>query len=193
MFIRALVCALVIACASSAAYARGGGHSYSSGSRSGGGHSHSSGGSRSGGGHSHSSGGSRSGGGHSHGSYRSSVGYHSAVVRGLRRTVGRSSHRVGVVSELHSRRAGYASRGSHSYNVGVSSGARDSRGRLMRSVAAKDAFKRNSPCPSTGRSRGACPGYVIDHIRALKRGGPDTPSNMQWQTIQAAKAKDKIE
>jgi hypothetical protein len=27
----------------------------------------------------------------------------------------------------------------------------------------------------------------------LKRGGADAPGNMQWQTIQAAKAKDKIE
>jgi hypothetical protein len=34
---------------------------------------------------------------------------------------------------------------------------------------------------------------VIDHVQALKHGGADTPSNMQWQTIEAAKAKDKIE
>ena len=37
------------------------------------------------------------------------------------------------------------------------------------------------------------PGYVIDHVVLLKRGGPDDPSNMQWQTTAAAKAKDKIE
>jgi hypothetical protein len=37
------------------------------------------------------------------------------------------------------------------------------------------------------------PGYVIDHIIALKRGGPDNPSNMQWQTIEEAKAKDRRE
>jgi hypothetical protein len=34
---------------------------------------------------------------------------------------------------------------------------------------------------------------VIDHVTALKRGGADAPANMQWQTVQAAKAKDKIE
>jgi hypothetical protein len=36
-------------------------------------------------------------------------------------------------------------------------------------------------------------GYVVDHVTPLKRGGSDSPSNMQWQTKQAAKAKDKWE
>jgi hypothetical protein len=71
--------------------------------------------------------------------------------------------------------------------------ARDSRGRIKRSTAAKDEFKREKPCPATGRRSGSCPGYVIDHVVALKRHGADAPSNMQWQTIQAARAKDKIE
>jgi hypothetical protein len=34
---------------------------------------------------------------------------------------------------------------------------------------------------------------VVDHIKALKRGGADDPSNMQWQTKAEAKAKDRIE
>lgn len=62
-----------------------------------------------------------------------------------------------------------------------------------RSSAARSAFQRQHPCPSTGRTSGACPGYVVDHVRPLKRGGPDSPSNMQWQTIEAAKAKDRVE
>jgi len=37
------------------------------------------------------------------------------------------------------------------------------------------------------------PGYVIDHIVPLARGGADTPANMQWQTIQEAKEKDRWE
>ena len=62
-----------------------------------------------------------------------------------------------------------------------------------RSTAAKHAFQRLNPCPSTGERRGSCPGYVIDHIRPLCAGGPDDPSNMAWQTIQDAKAKDREE
>ena len=49
------------------------------------------------------------------------------------------------------------------------------------------------PCPSTGRSSGGCPGYVIDHVTPLKRGGADAARNMQWQTKAAAREKDKWE
>jgi hypothetical protein len=34
---------------------------------------------------------------------------------------------------------------------------------------------------------------VVDHVRALKHGGADDVSNMQWQTRAAAKAKDRWE
>jgi hypothetical protein len=37
------------------------------------------------------------------------------------------------------------------------------------------------------------PGYVKGHIKALKCGGPDAVSNMQWQTTADAKAKDRWE
>lgn len=70
---------------------------------------------------------------------------------------------------------------------------RDTHGRIARSHAAKDAFMRKHPCPSTGRTHGSCPGYIIDHVKALCVGGKDAPSNMQWQTVADAKAKDKIE
>ena len=62
-----------------------------------------------------------------------------------------------------------------------------------RSSKARTEFKHLYPCPSNGRSSGKCPGYVIDHVNPLKRGGADAPSNMQWQTREAAKAKDKWE
>jgi hypothetical protein len=34
---------------------------------------------------------------------------------------------------------------------------------------------------------------VIDHIVPLKRGGADSPDNMQWQSIEESKAKDRLE
>ena len=54
-------------------------------------------------------------------------------------------------------------------------------------------FRREHPCPSTGRTSGACPGFRKDHIKPLACGGPDTVSNLQWQTIRQAKAKDAWE
>jgi hypothetical protein len=71
--------------------------------------------------------------------------------------------------------------------------ARDSKGHIARNARSVQAFKKSHPCPSTGKTSGACPGYVIDHIQPLKRGGVDSPGNMQWQTKAAAKAKDKVE
>lgn len=62
-----------------------------------------------------------------------------------------------------------------------------------RSAAAIYQFKKHNPCPSTLKLRGACPGYVIDHVIALKRGGADDPANMQWQTVAEARAKDRRE
>lgn len=35
--------------------------------------------------------------------------------------------------------------------------------------------------------------YVIDHVVPLKRSGADATSNMQWQTVEDAKAKERVE
>lgn len=43
------------------------------------------------------------------------------------------------------------------------------------------------------RTSGPCPGYVFDHVVPLKRGVADVLSNMQWQAMAEAKAKDRIE
>lgn len=70
---------------------------------------------------------------------------------------------------------------------------RDANGRIHRSSAARREFRRLNPCPSSGETRGACPGYVIDHVIPLACSGSDDPSNMQWQTVSDAKEKDKRE
>jgi hypothetical protein len=64
---------------------------------------------------------------------------------------------------------------------------RDERGRFIRSGSARAQFMRQTGYP------GGRPGYVVDHIVALACGGADTPANMQWQTIERATAKDKVE
>jgi hypothetical protein len=71
--------------------------------------------------------------------------------------------------------------------------AADSGAKPHRSRAQVAAFRKAHPCPSTGRSYGRCPGYIVDHVQPLCAGGPDRPSNMQWQTVAEAKAKDRLE
>jgi hypothetical protein len=58
---------------------------------------------------------------------------------------------------------------------------------------ARTAFVEAHPCPSTGKTRGACPGYVVDHVKPLCAGGRDHSSNMRWQTREEAKVKDREE
>jgi 5-methylcytosine-specific restriction endonuclease McrA len=70
---------------------------------------------------------------------------------------------------------------------------RDTRGRIRRSPVARREFRQEHPCPATDRTTGACPGYVIDHIVPLKRGGADNAENMQWQSTAEAAAKDRWE
>src|SRR5438105_5969397 len=60
-----------------------------------------------------------------------------------------------------------------------------------RSARAKAAFRKRVPCPSTGEYRGACPGWVVDHVVALKRCGKDAASNMAWRTVEDSKMKDR--
>jgi hypothetical protein len=65
--------------------------------------------------------------------------------------------------------------------------ARSSHSRIHRSTKARADFERQ-----TGHPHG-WPGHVVDHIKPLECGGADVPSNMRWQTIAAAKAKDRTE
>jgi len=101
---------------------------------------------------------------------------------------GRGGHHSG--SHSRSYHSGSRSHGVHSGGRHKSTAPgvkRDSHGKIKRSEESKRKFMKQSGYPH-GR-----PGYVVDHIVPLKRGGSDSPSNMQWQTKEAAKAKDKRE
>jgi len=126
--------------------------------------------------HSH-SGGSHKGGSHSSGSHSSHA--PRAYTYHPKSSTPRTQH-----STAHT---------SHHNNTYAQGVQRDSHSKIARSPKAKSDFKKSHPCPSTDKSNGACPGYVIDHVKPLKRGGADKPSNMQWQTKEAAKQKDKTE
>ena len=63
----------------------------------------------------------------------------------------------------------------------------------VRSRAARAEFVRQHHCPATGKPRGPCPGWEVDHRVALKCGGADRPHNMQWLTAAQHKAKTKRE
>lgn len=65
--------------------------------------------------------------------------------------------------------------------------------RQKRSYKQRQIFAYTHACPSTHLAKLPCPGYIIDHVNPLCKGGPDLASNMQWQTIAEAKAKDKWE
>lgn len=92
---------------------------------------------------------------------------------------GYSGYSIGAYNPKH----------SYSYHISgyVYGVKRDNNGHVERSSSARKEFMKQ-----TGYPKGH-PGYVIDHIIPLKRGGADTPGNMQWQTKEEAKAKDKLE
>jgi hypothetical protein len=64
---------------------------------------------------------------------------------------------------------------------------------IPRDPAARAAFRKANPCPSTGQQTGRCPGYVIDHRIALMNGGEDHPRNMQWMPTDAHRAKTRAD
>ena len=78
-------------------------------------------------------------------------------------------------------------------NVAAFDPLRDSAGKILRSRAAVAKFKSHNACPITGRRVGACVGYVVDHKQPLCADGVDAPENMQWQTIDLSRKKDRIE
>lgn len=59
--------------------------------------------------------------------------------------------------------------------------------KICRSRKVKHAFDISQGYPK-GRK-----GYIVDHYCALANGGLDTIANMQYQTTEASRAKDRVE
>lgn len=62
--------------------------------------------------------------------------------------------------------------------------ARDADGSIKRSRAVLREFQRIHPCPSTGKTTGACPGWHLDHVVPLVCFGLDAVQNLQWLPVE---------
>ena len=60
---------------------------------------------------------------------------------------------------------------------------RDASGAIYRSSAVTTAFQKLHPCPATGKTSGACPGWQKDHVVPLASCGCDAVDNMQWLPV----------
>src|SRR5574340_297123 len=61
---------------------------------------------------------------------------------------------------------------------------RDADGKIARRADVLRAFRDLYPCPSTGKTRGACPGWNIDHTIPLACHGLDAVANLSWLPVQ---------
>ena len=90
-----------------------------------------------------------------------------------------SSHSSGASHSTTTKKS-YSSSPSHSSTKTYKSSSHSSSSSKNRDPKQKAAFRKNHPCPSTGKTSGACPGYEVDHRNPLACGGSDSPGNMQW-------------
>lgn len=75
---------------------------------------------------------------------------------------------------------------------------RNEDGAIARSTAVVNQFRKMYPCPVTGKTEGACPGWSVDHVIPLASCGCDSVGNMQWlpntiKTAPGVDAKDRWE
>lgn len=75
--------------------------------------------------------------------------------------------------------------------VGIALAVSLSSGVSARSMAVRAEFVKAHPCPATGKTRGKCLGWEVDHRIALCAGGDDAAYNLQWLTVEAHKAKTR--
>ena len=64
-----------------------------------------------------------------------------------------------------------------------------------RDPSVRAAFMQIYPCPSTGKTRGRCDGWNVDHRIPMcyDKFGLDVVSNMQWLTIEQHREKTKLD
>lgn len=62
--------------------------------------------------------------------------------------------------------------------------AREADGTIKRSAAILYAFRKLHPCPANGSRFGACPGWAINHVVPLAKGGCDAVFNLQWLPVE---------
>ena len=74
-------------------------------------------------------------------------------------------------------------------SLSVPSEARD----LKRDPHVRAQWMLTHPCPSTGKTRGACPGYQADHRIPICFYGPDAPWNLQWLSVKDHLEKTKLD
>lgn len=63
-------------------------------------------------------------------------------------------------------------------------------GSNYRSSSVLAAYRRLHPCPVTGRSTGPCPGWAINHVIPLEKGGCDAVINLQWIPVQVKSCRE---
>lgn len=61
---------------------------------------------------------------------------------------------------------------------------RDADGSISRRADVLRAYRDLYPCPSTGKTRGACPGWNLDHTVPLACGGCDSVANLTWMPVE---------
>ena len=75
---------------------------------------------------------------------------------------------------------------------------RHANGDIKRSAAVYKRFREQNACPSTGfywtaTYKGSCPGYEVNHDRALACGGVDAVFNMSYMRLDVKRLHDSYE
>ncbi len=64
-------------------------------------------------------------------------------------------------------------------------------GAADRSRSTRAEFQRTNPCPSTGKPRGPCPGWQVDHHQPICADGRDAIDNLRWIEVEPHKEKTR--